>query len=42
MNTILTVMSVTEIYLVLVPICVIIAAVALYRTFVANKTPSED
>lgn len=42
MNTILNVMSDTEIYIALVPICVVIFAVALYRTFVSNRTPSED
>ncbi|MEJ5962847.1 hypothetical protein [Pedobacter immunditicola] len=42
MNTILNVMSDSEIYMALVPVCVIILAVALYRTFVSNRTPSKD
>lgn len=50
MNTILNVASTTEadvmsngqIYMVLVPICVIIAIVAIYRTAVANRKPESD
>lgn len=37
MNTLLNVMSNTEITLALVPLCLIIAVVAIYRTAVANK-----
>ena len=50
MNTILSVastaghsvMSDEQIYMALVPVCVIIAIVAIYRTAVANRKPDHD